>query len=206
MFNTVNSLVKYVNTDFDVNSILSIAKGLQGMDSNSIYTASMPKTSKYVDGVWYDFVYADEWKTMMERMDQGLPPADTEIDEATGIVISSGGDNGGTSDASSATSPAHSTASVAVRNGTETSGIAAAAVEKLKAFGYTNVAAGNANTTDYDKTLVIYTDDTYAKDAQIIAAQLGCGEAVKNDGSYTSSGNIMAVLGKDYAEQQKSSN
>ena len=206
MFNTVNSLVQYVNTDFDVNSILSIAKGLQGMDSNSIYTASMPKTSKYVDGVWYDFVYADEWKEMMTRMDQGLPPADTEIDEATGIVISSGGDSGGTSDASSATSPAHATASIAVRNGTETSGIAAAAVEKLKSFGYTNVSAGNANTTDYDTTLVIYTDDTYAKDAQIVASQLGCGQAVKNDGTYTSSGDVMAVLGKDYASSHESSN
>ena len=208
MFNTVNSLVQYVNTDFDVNSILSIAKGLQGMDSNSIYTASMPKTSKYVDGVWYDFVYADEWKEMMTRMDQGLPPAETEIDEATGIVISSGGDSGGASgpSSSSATSPAHATASIAVRNGTETAGIAAAAVEKLKSFGYTNVSAGNANTSDYDITLVIYDDDTYAKDAQIVATQLGCGQAVKNDGTYTSSANVMAVLGKDYANQQSSGN
>ena len=203
IFNTVNTLVKYVDTDFDVNSILSIAKGLQGISSDDIYTASMPKTSKYVDGVWYDFVYADEWKEMMARMDAGQPPADTEIDEATGIVISSGGSSA-TGDATSATSPVHATASIAVRNGTETQGIASAAVEKLKSFGYTNVSAGNANTTDYDTTIVIYDDDTYAKDAQIIAAQLGCGQATKNDGSYTSSGNVMAVLGKDYANQQSS--
>ena len=202
MLGTVNTLVQYVNTDFDVNSILSIAKGLQGMSSNDIYTASMPKTSKYVDGVWYDFVYADEWKTMMNRMNQGLPPADTAIDEATGIVISSGGDSSATGDATSSTSPAHATASIAVRNGTETSGIASAAVEKLKSFGYTNVSAGNANSTDYETTIVIYDEDIYAKDAQIVAAQLGCGQAVKNDGTYTSSANVMAVLGKDYANQQ----
>ena len=202
MLNTVNTLVQYVNTDFDVNSILSIAKGLQGMSSNDIYTASMPKTSKYVDGAWYDFVYADEWKEMMNRMNQGLPPADTEIDAATGIVISSGGDSSASGDATSATSPAHASASIAVRNGTETSGIASAAVEKLKSFGYTNVSAGNANATDFETTIVVYDEDTYAKDAQIIAAQLGCGEAKKNDGTYTSSANVMAVLGKDYANQQ----
>ena len=204
MLGTVNSLVQYIDTDFDVNSILSIAKGLQGMSSTDIYTASMPKTSKYVDGVWYDFVYADEWEEMMKRMDQGLPPADTEVDEATGIVISSGGDSSATGDSTSATSPAHASASIAVRNGTETTGIAAAAVEKLKAFGYTNVSAGNANSSDFDSTVVVYSEDTYAKDAQIVAAQLGCGEAVKNDGTYTSSANVMAVLGKDYANQQTS--
>lgn len=202
IFNTVNSIVQYVNTDFDVNSILSIAKALQGMGSNDIYTASMPKTSKYVDGVWYDFVYSDQWETMMNRMDQGLPPAETQIDEATGIVISSGGDSTDSVDANTATSPVHSTASIAVRNGTETSGIASSAVEKLKSFGYTNVTAGNANSSDFATTIVVYDDDTYAKDAQIIAAQLGCGSATKNDGTYTSSGNVLVVLGTDYANQQ----
>lgn len=204
IFNTVNSIVQYVNTDFDVNSVLSIAKALQGMTTNDIYTASMPKTSKYVDGVWYDFVYSDQWETMMNRMDQGLPPAETQIDEATGIVISSGGATSSSVDANSATSPVHAAASVAVRNGTQTTGIATAAVEKLKSFGYTNVTAGNANSTDFETTLVIYDDDTYATDAQIIAAQLGCGTATKNDGTYTSSGNIMVVLGSDYANLQTS--
>jgi polyisoprenyl-teichoic acid--peptidoglycan teichoic acid transferase len=205
IFNTINSLVQYVNTDFDVNSILSIARALQGMDSSSIYTATMPKTSKQVDGVWYDFVYSDEWKTMMARMDAGQPPADTEVDEATGIVVSSGGDSG-TGDASSAKTPAHSTASIAVRNGTSTTGIASGAVEKLKSFGYTNVSSGNANSTDYTSTLIIYDNDTYKRDAEIIAAQLGCGTATKNDGSYTSSGNVMVVLGTDYAEKNSSNN
>ena len=91
-----------------------------------------------------------------------------------------------------------------MRNGTETQGIATAAVEKLKSFGYTNVSAGNANSTDYSTTIVIYNEDTYAKDAQIVAAQLGCGEAIKNDGSYTTTANVMAVLGNDYANQQTS--
>ncbi len=203
IFNTVNALVQYVNTDFDVNSILSIAKALQGMDSSSIYTATMPKTSKLVDGVWYDFVYSDEWKEMMNRMDQGQPPADTQIDEATGIVVASGGDSG-TGDASSATAPAHATASIAVRNGTETTGVASTAVEKLKAFGYTNVSSGNANSTDYTTTLVVYDNDTYKRDAEIIVSQLGCGQATKNDGTYTSSGNVMVVLGTDYAQKSTS--
>lgn len=202
--NTVNSLVSYVNTDFDVNSLLGLAKSLQGIDSSKIYTASVPKTSQYVDGVWYDFVYMDQWKEMVNRMNQGLPPAETEIDPATGIVISSGGDGGETDFSSTtASSPAHASASIAVRNGTETSGIAAAAVDKLKNFGYSNISAGNANSSDYDKSIVIYDDDTYKRDAEIIAAQLGFNQVVKNDGSYIVSSSVLVVLGDDYASQQQ---
>lgn len=198
--NTVNSVVQYVNTDLDVATILGIASSLQGITSDSIYTASMPKTSKYVDGLWYDFVYADEWKEMVNRMNQGLPPADTEVDEATGIVLSSGGSSTSSSEsASTATSPAHAAASVAVRNGTETSGIASKAVDKLKTFGYTNLSSGNANSTDYAETIVLYDEDTYKTDAEIIAAQIGVGKVQKNDGSYLMSSNVMVVLGADYS-------
>ena len=137
-------------------------------------------------------------------MNQGLPPAETEIDPATGIVISSGGDGGETDFSSTtASSPAHASASIAVRNGTETSGIAAAAVDKLKNFGYSNISAGNANSSDYDKSIVIYDDDTYKRDAEIIAAQLGFNQVVKNDGSYIVSSSVLVVLGDDYASQQQ---
>ena len=197
--NTINTVVQYVDTDLDVGSILNIAKGLQGMDSSNIYTASMPKTSQYVDGVWYDFVYKTQWEQMMKRMDAGDPPTETQVDEATGIVIASGGtSSGGDVSASSATSPVSPSVSVAVRNGTEISGIAASAVERLKAFGYTNVVAGNADSSDYATTMVIYNDDTISQDARIIASKLGCDQVQKNDGTYIMNASILVVLGQDY--------
>lgn len=198
IFNTVNTLVNYITTDMDVSTIIGYANLMQGMSTDSIYTASMPKTSKYVNELWYDFVYQDEWEEMMQRMDQGLPPsAEAEVDEATGIVISSGGDTG-LNENGNATSPAHSTASISIRNGTEQSGIASAALEKLKTFGYSNVEAGNANDSDYQNTLVIYAESTYESDAEIIAQQLGCGTVMVNDGNYLMSGNLLVILGSDY--------
>lgn len=203
ILNTVNTIVQYVTTDMDVTTILGYAGALQGMSSENIYTASMPKTSKYVDDLWYDFVYQDEWEEMMERMDQGLPPAaEAEVDPNTGITLSAGGESSSSSvDPSEATSPVHASASIAVRNGTEAGGIASSVVEKLKSFGYTNLDAGNANSTDYDSTLIIYNDLNYEQDAKIIAAQLGCGTAMQNDGNYLVSTDLLVVIGTDYSAE-----
>ena len=196
ILNTVNNLVQYVLTDMDVASIVGIAQNLQGLDASKIYTGSMPKTSKLVDGVWYDFVYADQWKEMMSRVDSGLSPsAEDVVDAATGIVISKGdGSSGGSGD-----KPKNATASIAVRNGSGAQGVSTKAVEKLKSFGYTNVEAGNADSFDYKQTLIVYKDEKYKADAEMIAAQLGVGSATADDGNYIMTGNLLVILGADYS-------
>ncbi len=194
ILNTVNSLVQYVLTDMDVGTMAGLAQSLQGLDSNNIYSGSMPKVSQYTDGVWYDFVYADKWTEMMQRVDAGLSPTETaEVDESTGIVLSSGDGTRESGDA-----PTITTTSIAVRNGTETQGIASKAVEKLKAFGYTNVEGANADSTDYKTTTIVYKDSTYEKDANAVAKQLGCGTVQADDGTYLMTTNLLVVLGADY--------
>ena len=60
-------------------------------------------------------------------------------------------------------------------------------------------STGNANTQDYTSTIVVYNDDSHQKGANAIVSALGCGSAVKNDGSYTVSGKFLVVLGSDYS-------
>lgn len=56
---------------------------------------------------------------------------------------------------------------------------------------------GNADDSNYAKTLVIYDGDNADK-AQKVADLLGCGTVMKNDGRYTYTGDILVVVGKDW--------
>ena len=91
--NTVSEVSKYVTTDMNINDIIGLAQMMQGIDpSNDIYTAAEPTTSLYLDDVWYELLDEDEWAKMVARMDQGLPPKEnTEIDDATGVALSTAG-------------------------------------------------------------------------------------------------------------------
>ena len=91
--NTVNEISKYVTTDMSLNDIIGLAQMMQGIDpSNDIYTAAEPTTSLYLDDVWYEILDEEEWSKMIARMDQGLPPREvTEIDDATGVALSTAG-------------------------------------------------------------------------------------------------------------------
>lgn len=198
IINTINTVVQYVKTDMDTQTIIGIAKSIQDINSDNIYTASMPKTSKYIDGVWYDFVYESEWKTMMERINQGLSPTEKDvIDESTGIVLAKGENS---SSGTSADKPSHSTASIAIRNGSGKSGISSSALSKLKEFGYNNIEAGNADSFDYSNTLIIYKNETYKTDCEAIKSKLGCGTVQQNDGSYIMTSDILVIVGADYQQ------
>ena len=90
---TVQAMSKYVTTDLNVSDIIGLAQIFQGVDpEKDIYTAMEPTTSAYIDEIWYEYLDEAEWKQMVARMDQGLPPVNkTEIDDRTGVVLSTGG-------------------------------------------------------------------------------------------------------------------
>ena len=90
---TIEALSKYVTTDMGVMDIISLATNLRGMNMETdFYTAVEPTTSEYSNEVWWEILNKDEWKKMMDRINQGLPPTEEDVvDEATGIVIASAG-------------------------------------------------------------------------------------------------------------------
>lgn len=197
--NTVSTMSEYVTTDLSSTDILALAQAFQGFDTDSnMYTAQFPTTSQYLDNVWYEVADTDTWSAMKERMDAGESPAESnEVDSTTGTVLATTGNSSSSSSSGSSSSGSYS-GKVSVLNGTSTSGLASKAASTISNLGFTT-STGNANTQDYTSTIVVYNDDSHQKGANAIVSALGCGSAVKNDGSYTVSGKFLVVLGSDYS-------
>ncbi len=73
----INSLSDMIITDMEPSDIVSIINSMRGMDVDNIYSANLPSYAgedTMINGVSYVFVYEDELKEMMERVDAGEDP------------------------------------------------------------------------------------------------------------------------------------
>lgn len=202
MTNTVSTLSQYVTTDFSVASIVGLAQSMMGIDvDNSVYTAAVPTESVYENDIWWEVVDEDAWRTMMERVEQGLSPTEeTVVDQATGVTLSTAGD-GGTSSGSSSSGSSNTSLSgvkISVKNGAGISGCAADAASRLTPLGAI-AETGNADDSNYQKTLIIYDDASQKAQAEAIADALGCGTVQQNTGMYVYSGDFLVVVGADWS-------
>lgn len=79
----IESLSSTVATDMSVADIAGLINSMRGMDTDAIYSANIPSTTANIDGVSY--VIADEvaLKDMMDRVDAGMDPGDSETMETT---------------------------------------------------------------------------------------------------------------------------
>lgn len=201
MVGSVQALSQYVTTDLEITDILSIAQSMRGLDpEKDIYTAMEPTTSAYINGGWYEYLDAKAWKTMMSRVDQGLPPTEEdEVDETSGTVLATTGSGEANEEKKSAppSSNDKKSSTVVVKNGNGLAGAGAEAAEKLEARGYT-VETGNADSFDYTQTIVIYERGDQATEAREIANAIGVGKAQQNTGEYVFEGDFLVVLGADW--------
>lgn len=192
---TLQSLADCVLTDMGIDSIVGIAQSMRGIDSSTdIYTAVMPTTSDYDDDVWYEIVDEDAWSAMMKRVDAGLPPtSDDEIDDLTGTVMASAGTG-----AIGGAYNVDRTATIRIRNGNGTDGVSADAKKILEEMGYRNFDLGNADSFDYEETVVVYKDPTYASAAEQIIEAFGFGDAVEDNGKYLFDSDFLVIIGSDW--------
>ena len=184
---------------------------------NDLYSAMEPTTSEYINETWYERLDETAWKEMMSRVDQGLaadgggrggcrPP---------GTVLASAGDGGSASSKSSASatrerrsamptagrpqsSAGTRSGTVSVRNGTGVTGLAADAAGQIEALGYTT-DTGNANSTNYQNTVVVYNDSSQSEAAREIAQTIGVSLTVQNAGEYAFDTDFLVVIGADWA-------
>ena len=73
----VNSLSDMLTTDMSVEDIVSTVNAMRGMDVDGIYSANLPSyadATTTIDGVSYVFVYEDDLKKMMKRVEAGEDP------------------------------------------------------------------------------------------------------------------------------------
>ena len=197
MTSAINTCAQYVRTDLDVNEVLDLANQFRGFDSeNKLYTAVYPVTSEYIDDIWWDISLDDEWTAMRIRMEQGLSPATEDIvDQTTGTILATAGDSArGKVDEKEAGT--HS-GLVLVRNGSDYEGAAAKAAKTLEDMGF-KTDTGNADSLDYEETLVVYNSSGKAAEAKQIANALGCGTPFYNDGTYALEADFLVVIGADW--------
>lgn len=204
--NTIQTLSQYVQTDMTVSDIVSLGQTFQGFDpSTSLYSATMPNEPVKSGGVWYTEVVEDAWQEMMDRVNQGLPPTEeTEVDSTTGTVLATTGDGGdGSSDSGSDDASSDSSSSkdgtVVVRNGNGKSGVGDKVATKLSNAGYNVTDTGNADSFNYKTTLVVYMDSANKDEAQAIADTIGGAQIKQNDGSYSTKGDFLVIIGSDYS-------
>ena len=177
----------YVRTDMSLSQILDIVGSLKGIDmSSAAFSGVLPSDTKTIGGVSYVVARADEWASMMKRVDTGLSPSDGSASTSGGVT--------GTSSSAITTSDY----TVTIRNGAGISGCASDAAAKLKAVGYGIGDVGNANSFVYDETLVVYDDKAEKVVAESIVSTLGVGRAVYSSGSYSFNGDLLVVVGKDW--------
>ena len=201
MASTVQALSQYVSTDLGLTDIIGLAQAMQGLDpSTDIYSAMQPTTSQYIDDVWYEVTNKSEWQEMMKRVDAGQPPTEGNIvDDTSGTIMATTGDGGSTSagQTNEEGTAVKRGGSVAVRNGCGVSGAGLEAASRIQGLGY-SINTSNANSFDYQKTLVVYSNASDKDAAQTIVNKLGVGSVIQNDGTYSMSGDFLVVLGADW--------
>ena len=145
----------------------------------------------------------DDWapltETQIEEFKELFASTADVTDETTGTVMASSGSGGsgsGVSGSGGASGSSLSGTKISVKNGNGTQGCASDAAAKLTPQGAV-CETGNADDSNYAKTLVIY-DGNNADKAQKVADLLGCGTVMKNDGRYTYTGDILVVVGQDW--------
>ena len=196
---TVGTLSKYLSTDLGINDIIGIAQALRGLDmSSDMYTAMQPTTSLYEGGMWYNTCDEPEWKEMLDRVNQGLPPTETDVVDATGTVLATTGSGQSLGGSSANEFLNKKSGTVVIRNGGAPAGSGGKVGEVIAAMGYTTDIA-NANSSDFDETVIVYQAADKRSEAMEIAQAMGIGRVVKNDaGEYLMNGDFLVVLGSDY--------
>ena len=195
MASAVSQIADSVTTDMSVTDIVGLALQFRGINTaEDMYSGRTPTESQLIDGVWYEIVDKDAWRTMLSRVEKGLPPLeDANTDETTGVTGTVAGDP----TAESSIKPDY-TGDVAVMNGTDKQGLAAQKAAALKTAGY-NAFAENSD-ENLDSSSIIYdgTKEGRAK-AYGVAKTLNIPtSAIKpNDGSYPTDVDITVILGAE---------
>lgn len=209
MMNTVSAMAEMIHTDMDVNSIVSLAMQLRGMNVDTdVLTGMEPTTSEYKNDTWYELCDTEAWQTMMKRVDQGLAPYANDAQDSTADVAAEeikdsdgdgqadeSADKGSGQSGQSSGSSASYEGKVQVINGTTTNGVATSTAKLLSQKGFTATAESGSSTSG--ETRIIYNGDDDFK-AKGVAEVLGLDVTPKkNDGTYPTDQDVIVVLGTD---------
>ena len=200
---TVSQIAESVTTDLSVADILSLAAQFRNLDTDrGVFAGQLPTTSEYINGGWYEIVNEESLRSMMTRVNQGLPPYADDSEDFTAGVAGSVGIYGNSGEIDLGSLEPDFSGSVLVLNGTSTSGLAGSAASILKGQGF-SCTADNAESTGYETSVIVYNGgSTAAARALAVRDALGLDvEITRNDGTYSNEEDVVIVLGADYASR-----
>lgn len=176
----VSDAANYVDTDWKTNDILATADSLKPFDSITFVSAALSCSESESDSGEVIFKYKTaELETFLSIVKDGQDPSASEDDEKASK---------------------ESKIKVEVRNGAGIDGAAATLGAILKNDGYTVTDVGNTNDdTLYPETLVVYTGTGSEEEANAVIRDIGAGRVVEGGDFYTSSANVIVIIGTDWA-------
>jgi hypothetical protein len=176
----VSGVSDYITTDFSTSKIVSLSDTFGNLVQQNAYTCVVAGYETTDSAGTRVYVTSDaEWASMLENFTLGLDP--NTVDSAIESVV-----------------PQNTT--VEVRNGAGITGAGAQMQSILAAAGFNVTGVGN--TTDgatYPETLVVYTNSEYENQAKAVVAALGCGRTVNGGDYYSSSAQVIAIVGVDWS-------
>ncbi|MEG1751026.1 MAG: LCP family protein [Raoultibacter sp.] len=178
----VDTLSVCIKTDYSAADITALIEAMRGLAPEAIHVANVPgSTYLNADKQRLFTVSASAWKTLMETVNAGGDPAQ----RATAPVV---------------VDPKSFT--IAVRNGSNVTGLAGETAALLTGDGFQVSETGNAESPVYTETLVVYKDPAKADAANAVVAALGCGRATDLNAFYAFETDVLVMIGKDYAPRK----
>jgi len=175
----VNIVVENTRTDMTMSEMVSLGRQLNALEKSDFDGVMLPGTPEMRGGVSYVIPDGEEMEKIFYRVKNGLaldgelPP---EFIRNKDIVLE-------------------------VRNGCGASGIAHELANKLKEKDFQVKNIGNADGSDYDKTLIIYNSNAKNK-ADKVGICLPFADIEETDGKYDFSSDVFIIIGKDYVNAQ----
>jgi len=175
----VNIVAENTRTDMTMSEMASLGRRLSVLEKSDFEGVMLPGTPEMRGGVSYIIPNEEEIGKILYRvkndlgLDGELPP---EFIRNKDIVLE-------------------------VRNGCGVSGIAHELANKLKEKDFQVKNIGNADGSDYDKTLIIYNSNAKNK-ADKVGIWLPFADIEETDGKYNFSSDVFIIIGKDYVNAQ----
>ena len=188
----INAIAGDVSTNMSLSDLADLVMQMKGMKVADIQTATLPSSVTMINKVSYVIINQAGMDAMFARMEAGGP-----LVRGAKKASSTKASTTATPSATSLSSPAASSISLTIRNGAGVAGIAKKAATFFRSHGFKISDTGNAKQYTYSQTLVVYKPSGQAQ-AQAVADALGYGKITPAGSSYTFSGDVLVVVGKDW--------
>ena len=173
----IDALAGDFKTDLDVNQIISFISNNKNLSEKNIMDAEVPGYKTIRNNNMVFMIDVLEWKKLRTQISYGSIPA-TDDDITVQDVEPS-------------------KVSVVVQNGAGIDGAGAMLSEKISNLGFNVIGVENADSKNYEETLVIYNGEEHEKEAHALKNSLRNGRCVNGKGLYNMKSDILIIIGLD---------